>query len=164
MTRVLNRPGIKCPYPIVVSSVAALNRHHVMSAIDTMDGPSAQHVSAMDVGAGGKAEHMAAPTNAAYVKKVLANLEPSTHGRMKSAPYEIRPPAVAKRRALHASRPWQPCKAGAPCEVDQQSLRQGRDHRRGRNTGGGEQRGHPMIADVEGVKGFDAAKKQAWSV
>jgi len=27
-----------------------------------------------------KAEHMAAPTNAAGVKKVLANLEPSTHG------------------------------------------------------------------------------------
>jgi hypothetical protein len=27
-----------------------------------------------------KAEHMAAPTNAAYVKKVLANSEPSTHG------------------------------------------------------------------------------------
>ena len=28
-----------------------------------------------------KAEHMAAPTNAANVKKVLANSEPSTHGR-----------------------------------------------------------------------------------
>jgi hypothetical protein len=27
-----------------------------------------------------KAEHMAAPTNAAYVKKILANPEPSTHG------------------------------------------------------------------------------------
>jgi hypothetical protein len=27
-----------------------------------------------------KAEHMAAPTNAALVKKVLANSEPSTHG------------------------------------------------------------------------------------
>src|SRR4029079_2160267 len=27
-----------------------------------------------------KAEHMAAPTNAANVKKVLANSEPSTHG------------------------------------------------------------------------------------
>src|SRR3954466_9755514 len=27
-----------------------------------------------------KAEHMAAPTNAAYVKKALANSEPSTHG------------------------------------------------------------------------------------
>ena len=28
-----------------------------------------------------QAEHMAAPTNAANVKKVLANPEPSTHGR-----------------------------------------------------------------------------------
>ena len=27
-----------------------------------------------------KAEHMAAPTKAAYVKKALANSEPSTHG------------------------------------------------------------------------------------
>src|SRR5216110_3181901 len=27
-----------------------------------------------------KAEHMAAPTNAAFVKKALANWEPSTHG------------------------------------------------------------------------------------
>jgi hypothetical protein len=27
-----------------------------------------------------QAEHMAAPTKAANVKKVLANLEPSTHG------------------------------------------------------------------------------------
>ena len=31
MAGVLNRPGIKSPYPIVVSSVAASNRHHVMS-------------------------------------------------------------------------------------------------------------------------------------
>ena len=29
-----------------------------------------------------KAEHMAAPTNAANVKKVLVNSEPSTHGRL----------------------------------------------------------------------------------
>ena len=29
-----------------------------------------------------KAEHMAAPTNAAIVKKVLANSEPSTHGTL----------------------------------------------------------------------------------
>jgi hypothetical protein len=27
-----------------------------------------------------QAEHMGAPTNAAYVKEVLANSEPSTHG------------------------------------------------------------------------------------
>ena len=36
-----------------------------------------------------KAEHMAAPTNAANVKKALANSEPSTHGtsrRMSRAP------------------------------------------------------------------------------
>ena len=30
-----------------------------------------------------KAEHMAAPTNAANVKKALANSEPSTHGTRK---------------------------------------------------------------------------------
>jgi len=34
-----------------------------------------------------KAEHMAAPTNAVGVKKVLANPEPSTHGpKAKSGP------------------------------------------------------------------------------
>jgi hypothetical protein len=38
-----------------------------------------------------KAEHMAAPTNAALVKKVLANSEPSTHG-----------PSVWTGRALQA--------------------------------------------------------------
>jgi len=32
-----------------------------------------------------KAEHMAAPTNAAYVKKALANSEPSTHGTSRRA-------------------------------------------------------------------------------
>ena len=31
-----------------------------------------------------KAEHMAAPTNAAYVKKILANSEPSTHGTQRT--------------------------------------------------------------------------------
>jgi hypothetical protein len=31
-----------------------------------------------------QAEHMAAPTNAAYVKKVLANSEPSTHGTFRT--------------------------------------------------------------------------------
>jgi hypothetical protein len=30
-----------------------------------------------------KAEHMAAPTNAADVKKTLANQEPSTHGPLR---------------------------------------------------------------------------------
>jgi hypothetical protein len=38
-----------------------------------------------------KAEHMAAPTNAACVKKTLANSEPSTHG-----------PSVWTGRALQA--------------------------------------------------------------
>jgi hypothetical protein len=32
-----------------------------------------------------KAEHMAAPTNAANVKKVLANSEPSTHGTCRTS-------------------------------------------------------------------------------
>jgi hypothetical protein len=32
-----------------------------------------------------QAEHMAAPTNAAYVKKVLANPEPSTHGTFRTS-------------------------------------------------------------------------------
>jgi hypothetical protein len=32
-----------------------------------------------------KAEHMAAPTNAANVKKVLANPEPSTHGTKRTS-------------------------------------------------------------------------------
>ena len=34
-----------------------------------------------------KAEHMAAPTNAAYVKKALANSEPSTHGTKPTSPH-----------------------------------------------------------------------------
>src|SRR3954466_11181694 len=33
-----------------------------------------------------KAEHMAAPTNAAKVKKALANSEPSTHGTNQESP------------------------------------------------------------------------------
>ena len=38
-----------------------------------------------------KAEHMAAPTNTAYVKKALANSEPSTHGteRHIALPYDL---------------------------------------------------------------------------
>ncbi len=32
-----------------------------------------------------QAEHMAAPTNAALVKKTLANSEPSTHGRERTS-------------------------------------------------------------------------------
>ena len=33
-----------------------------------------------------QAEHMAAPTNAAFVKKTLANSEPSTHGPKADTP------------------------------------------------------------------------------
>ena len=36
-----------------------------------------------------KAEHMAAPTNAANVKKILANSEPSTHGTKRTSPIQI---------------------------------------------------------------------------
>jgi len=36
-----------------------------------------------------KAEHMAAPTNAANVKKSLANPEPSTHGPKRKLPNEL---------------------------------------------------------------------------
>jgi hypothetical protein len=36
-----------------------------------------------------KAEHMAAPTNAAHVKKVLVNSEPSTHGTFET-PTDVR--------------------------------------------------------------------------
>jgi hypothetical protein len=32
-----------------------------------------------------QAEHMAAPTNAAYVKKAFANSEPSTHGTFETS-------------------------------------------------------------------------------
>jgi len=42
-----------------------------------------------------KAEHMAAPTNAVGVKKVLANPEPSTHG-----------PFATSRRRLRMSANW----------------------------------------------------------
>src|SRR3954471_20831268 len=44
-----------------------------------------------------KAEHMAAPTNAAYVKKALANSEPSTHGT--SQPWQL-----PRRTAGHGSK------------------------------------------------------------
>jgi hypothetical protein len=36
-----------------------------------------------------QAEHMAAPTNAALVKKVLANSEPSTHGPLRRSPRRV---------------------------------------------------------------------------
>ena len=37
-----------------------------------------------------KAEHMAAPTNAANVKKALANSEPSTHGAWRAGVAAVR--------------------------------------------------------------------------
>ena len=53
-----------------------------------------------------KAEHMAAPTNAANVKKALANSEPSTHGTKRPirdvhccAAIEVKADPLAGRRA-----------------------------------------------------------------
>jgi hypothetical protein len=43
-----------------------------------------------------KAEHMAAPTNAALVKKVLANSEPSTHGPSRTW-RDVRPDSETRR-------------------------------------------------------------------
>src|SRR3954469_11994197 len=53
-----------------------------------------------------KAEHMAAPTNAAYVKKALANSEPSTHGTSR----HVRVGDGSPRRRHPAEAP---CGAGA---------------------------------------------------
>src|SRR6476619_7143832 len=54
-----------------------------------------------------KAEHMAAPTNAAYVKKALANSEPSTHGtflpcqpRRAMSDFRAKPPDIGSMRVL----------------------------------------------------------------
>src|SRR4051812_29363427 len=47
-----------------------------------------------------KAEHMAAPTNAANVKKALANSEPSTHGTLLPRANAPACPQLAKA-ALH---------------------------------------------------------------
>src|SRR3954464_10275529 len=46
-----------------------------------------------------KAEHMAAPTNAANVKKALANSEPSTHGTQRSRAYSAVCPLLVKAEA-----------------------------------------------------------------
>jgi hypothetical protein len=43
-----------------------------------------------------KAEHMAAPTNAANVKKALANSEPSTHGTKRTLPRADRYPLMTQ--------------------------------------------------------------------
>ena len=45
-----------------------------------------------------KAEHMAAPTNADYVKKVLANSEPSTHGTSRTNELSCRTVALGALR------------------------------------------------------------------
>jgi hypothetical protein len=59
-----------------------------------------------------KAEHMAAPTNAANVKKVLANAEPSTHGTSRTSrdvrfPVAIAGTQISRSRMLrhHRSSP-----------------------------------------------------------
>ena len=43
-----------------------------------------------------KAEHMAAPTNAANVKKALANSEPSTHGTLLPRANAVARPQLAE--------------------------------------------------------------------
>jgi hypothetical protein len=51
-----------------------------------------------------KAEHMAAPTNAANVKKALANSEPSTHGTnlpIRNVRFSNRPVGVKRIRAAN---------------------------------------------------------------
>ena len=63
-----------------------------------------------------KAEHMAAPTNPANVKKVLANPEPSTHGqvvirrqlkrRYVQAFFEKLPPCLIGIEACASSHHW----------------------------------------------------------
>ena len=62
-----------------------------------------------------KAEHMAAPTNAAFVKKVLANLEPSTHGPKRRCQHirlrslcEVNRTCrdIGKRRLMDTDRKW----------------------------------------------------------
>jgi hypothetical protein len=45
-----------------------------------------------------QAEHMAAPTNAAFVKKVLANSEPSTHGPKRTFPPTSECPLLGVKR------------------------------------------------------------------
>ena len=47
-----------------------------------------------------KAEHMAAPTNAANVKKALANSEPSTHGTKRTSPSALHMSAFDPKRLL----------------------------------------------------------------
>jgi len=48
-----------------------------------------------------KAEHMAAPTKAANVKKVLANSEPSTHGTKRTSLAALRTGAVGHSGTIY---------------------------------------------------------------
>src|SRR3954471_17585831 len=84
-----------------------------------------------------KAEHMAAPTNAAYVKKALANSEPSTHGtkrtsqdvRLESAKWgkaDLDQVAVTNRNFMN-TRPN--ARLSAPAAPGGGGVRARRDHR-----------------------------------
>src|SRR6478672_7001917 len=64
-----------------------------------------------------QAEHMAAPTNAAGVKKVLANPEPSTHGPGPFATYCT----VAQSRLLTVSASQ--CRAAESTQCEKRSIR-----------------------------------------
>src|SRR6267142_1900067 len=65
-----------------------------------------------------QAEHMAAPTNAANVKKVLANSEPSTHGTKRSLP------GICRRTPPPSFRPLLsfPSGMGSPAELQRPAL------------------------------------------
>jgi len=59
-------------------------QHHRMRAIDR-DLIRGGHYGQRSCEPHAKAEHMAAPTKAAIVRKVLANSEPSTHGTKRTS-------------------------------------------------------------------------------
>ena len=61
-----------------------------------------------------KAEHMAAPTNAAYVKKALANSEPSTHGTNRTCVAALHESAFARsgHQDFMSTRPRPPAHPG----------------------------------------------------
>jgi hypothetical protein len=48
---------------------------------------------------------MAAPTNAAYVKKVLANSEPSTHGTFRTWPVRLTTSVLEGKADFPVARP-----------------------------------------------------------
>ena len=53
-----------------------------------------------------QAEHMGAPTNAANVKKVLANSEPSTHGGKADMPFALHMSAFDPKRTSAGKHPY----------------------------------------------------------